>query len=241
MKIPIVMPTYNRPEFLRVVVDHLRVCDNIDKFKIYTSEEPGFPEVQKIFKSIDFMEIERHINDRRLDCNNNVLQAINIGFLNADFVVVLEDDVVPARDFLNLCIWADENFRNDSSIGCVTGFSLSREEKPDQEVAADVLKWQYFWPWGWATWKDRWEHPDNKEASDISKTGRNIHSWDINFSNVFFLKNGFHSLFPVIPRTRNIGVHGRYVPSQLWHEQNMQTLFFADDDENYFRSEFKLV
>lgn len=233
-KIPIVIPTYNRPEFLIQVVTALKLCDNIDLFKIYTSEEPGYPAVQTIFNNIDFIEIDRHINEHRLGCNRNVIQAIDRGFDHGDFVVVLEDDIVPGKDFLNLCLWAMEPLKDNTDLFCVTGFErLPGPFSLEQQGLVHRKKW--FLPWGWATWKHKWENAALQMVNEYSKTVVNIPSWDCNFSDQYFNINNLYILQPTIARTKNIGVYGQYVPSAAWHKREMSVQGFTDDDPAYFR------
>ena len=131
-KIPIVMPTYNRPQYLSQVLEGLSKCENLDKFFIVTSEEPGCPEVFELFNKVDFIEIKRHINSVRLGCNDNVIQAINLGFLCSEYVVVLEDDIVPGRDFLNYFLWGFENIKPENGI--VTLSAYHRLEQSDEKI-----------------------------------------------------------------------------------------------------------
>jgi len=115
-KIPIVMPTYNRSQYLVQVLEGLSKCENLDKFFIVTSEEPDCPEVSALFDKVDFIKIVRWKNEEKLGCNKNVIQAINFGFDCSDVVVVLEDDIVPGRDFLNYFLWGFENIKPENDI-----------------------------------------------------------------------------------------------------------------------------
>lgn len=236
MKIPIVMPMYNRPEFLSQVLESLQRCDDLEHFKVYTSEEPGQPDVQKLVEQINFIEVERHVNHKRLGCNDNVPQAIDIGFSNGDFVVILEDDIVCGKDFLSLCLWAKDNLKDNPNIFSITGFSQPPKNESEL-LAGRLLTKSFFWPYGWATWKDRWEHPDIKEIKARSSRSR-LPSWDCNLADMHVKPRGLLSVYPSIARTKNIGTHGEYTPSANWHREQFANRGFVDDNPKYLRKEF---
>lgn len=248
MKIPLVIPTYNRPQYLAPVLNALRLCDNLDLFKLYTSEEPECPEVHKLFSQVDFMEIERHINPTRYKLEKNVFQAINIGFSNNDFMVLLEEDVVPGKDFLNLCLWANDNYKDDKSIFSISGWNVNKEKLPAGQANLVTKLPKYFHGVGWASWRDRWEVPELQkniaDAVDKDVKGIGAPGWD--WQCTFHLRDAvpeLYSLRVVLARTRHIGIEGQHIASAEWHKDNIETNCFTDDDPSYFtkREEFKLI
>jgi hypothetical protein len=86
-------------------------------------------------------------------------------------VIVLEDDLITTPNFLNFMNQALEFYEFDKKIKSVNGFSLDIKSKIDSV---------YFqtrpFPWGWATWKDRWNQQifDKKRISDELETDKLI-------------------------------------------------------------------
>ena len=86
-------------------------------------------------------------------------------------VIILEDDLVTTPNFLNFMNQALEFYEFDKKIKSVNGFSLDIKSKIDSV---------YFqtrpFPWGWATWKDRWNQQifDKKRISDELETDKLI-------------------------------------------------------------------
>lgn len=247
-KIPLVIPTYNRAQYLTETLNGLRQCDNLDLFKIYTSEEPGCEEVYNLLSQVDFVEIERHINPTRYKLEKNVVQAINIGFANNDFIVLLEEDIVPGKDFLNLMLWANDNFKDDKSIFSISGWNINKSKIPLDQAPHVVRLHGYFHGVGWGSWKDRWEVPELQkniaEAVDKNVRGVDAPGWD--WQCTFHLRDAMpklSSLRSVVPRTKHIGIEGSHIESEQWHRDNLEPDCFTDDDPGYFtkREDFCLI
>lgn len=223
VRIPIAMPVCDRPQYLRQVIAALRECENLDRFMIVTSEEPGFHEVAAIIDSIDFIPVVRHTHHGRWGCNRNVTAAINYAFEMADRAVILEDDIVPARDFLNFMLWGLTSFESDPHVISVCAYFRSLEP-PDPKRAYQAERRHWFTPWGWGTWKDRWERFYRLHQNNLNQ---NQHSWDYFFNKEYFLLDPENvEVRPLLGRVQNIGEEGTYVPSRDWQRENQQTPYW---------------
>ena len=83
-------------------------------------------------------------------------------------VIVLEDDLVTTRNFLDFMNQALMRFSNDETIYSISGFVplINNEDK------LDYFLHERSYPWGWATWKEKWNQvtfDKNKILSIIEK------------------------------------------------------------------------
>jgi hypothetical protein len=220
-RIPIAMPSYNRADYLRQVLAALKACDNLDRFMIVTSEEPGCPEVSALFDAVDFVPIQRHTHAVRWGLSRNVTAAINFAFELNDVAVILEDDIVPAKDFLNYILWGLERFRDDPRVISICGYRrLETAPHPADLTRATFRHW--FAPWGWATWKDRWQRFYREVYQETDDP-----SWDTQFCRAYMLQDEARvEIVPLIGRTQNIGEVGTWVPSPEWQREHQQTKFW---------------
>jgi GR25 family glycosyltransferase involved in LPS biosynthesis len=149
-----------------------------------------------------------------------------------DAVVVVEDDIVLARNALQYFHQALHYYRHSGGVGSVSGYahppsllSIPRHYPYDAYFLGRSFSW------GWATWSDRWEQvnwdvsrwerlrqdervvrglsalgPDVPLMLDMQLNGK-IDSWAIRYTLHHFL-NGLLSLTPVHSYVQNIGLDG---------------------------------
>lgn len=217
-RIPIAMPAYNRDDYLRQVLDALRRCDNLDRFFIVTGEEPDCPGTRTLFDAVDWIPVVRTRNPQRLGCNANVVGTIDRAFELSETAVVLEDDIVPSQDFLSFVLWGLDRFRNDSGVFSVCGYQRL-VQPPSPEIAPVVGGFDWFSPWGWATWRNRWE-AFRRDVRIPSDSGA---SWDCFVVEWAAKRQGLREMRPLVGRVQNIGEEGTWVPSAQWQRDNQFT------------------
>jgi hypothetical protein len=228
MKIAIAMPMYNRRNDIAEVIIALSKNDLTDCI-IVTSEEPC-EEVSSLLDGINFLNIKRHKNPERLGCNGNIVQSLNLAFQEADYVICLEDDIVPGKDFIELYRWyfsqveltkkypiiTSYNKSNDNYLGIIDIFCKTLVNKVDSVYG--------FCPWGWGMTKENWESKFNKfEFIDLPSSL----TWDLQFAE-HLIENDSKILHPVVGRSQNIGSEGTYVPSKEFHEQHQHCKYWID-------------
>ncbi|GAB5377021.1 MAG: glycosyltransferase [Acuticoccus sp.] len=144
-------------------------------------------------------------------------------------VIVMEDDLISAPDFLafaNACL---AYYRDDPLIGSIAGYSPLRRLPPD--MAGGVYALPRNGSHGWATWADRWQKVDwtlpgyarfrgdrqsrarfDRAGADRSRrldremAGR-ANSWSIRFGFDLF-ERGLLTVYPRDNRIANIGGDG---------------------------------
>ena len=118
----------------------------------------------KGFKQIHFRERSQNIYIER-----NVTEGIEEVFQSHDRVIVLEDDICTSPVFLAYMNNALGKYRNEKKVMHIAGFTnLDIPQKGDT----------YFTPhmtgWGWATWKDRWQHFKRYETEEEALKGLTV-------------------------------------------------------------------
>jgi hypothetical protein len=190
------MTLFNRPQYTRRVIDYLSKCKGIEKYYLLVFIDPGNKEVIDLANSIEFMSKEITINKRRLGCDTNIYNVINSGFQKSDYNIHIEDDICPGRDMLKYFEFCDYRYRYDATVLTVCAYHKARCEEEHEGYYYDkIFRNPWFTPWGWATWKDRWE--------EIKKQWNFNNAWDIQINNV--IRKDRFEIRPHLARAQNIG------------------------------------
>lgn len=205
----IVMTLCKRPKYTARVLEALAACDGIDGVPVYLMCEPVCDEVVRLAHAFR-QPCEVFVYAEPAGCNINTGYALATGFKHADRVVALEDDTVPGRDFLRFIRWGLDAYENDKSVFSVCGYQMT--EPHELHRTSEVIRENWFTPWGWATWRDRW---------DTIRTGWPEKDEEISWDTVIHrIKLGHRcEVRPIVARIQNIGGElGTHVPSVHWHE-----------------------
>ena len=211
----VVMTLCSRPAYTRRVLDALARCDDIDRFPIAMLCEPVSQEVMDLaaeFTKLPHVKAWTLVGQKRVGCNVNTYSALAYGFDHHDRVIALEDDTVPGRDFLRFMDWGLDTYAGDPEVFSVCGY----QRTPAAEVGHrnEVIRERWFTPWGWGTWRDRWESVRDSWPAD----DRQI-SWDTVIDKL--TRRGRFEVRPMLARIQNIGAEGgAHVPGAAWHREH---------------------
>lgn len=212
MKTAIVVTLCSRPEYTRTVLSALAKCDEVDQYPIYLACEPVCQEVvdaANTFAALPHVKATVEVHKVRYGCNFNTRDALATGFHMAEQVIALEDDTVPGRDFLRFCRWGLETYRDDKEVFSVCGYQ--RTPLDETGFRSAVIREPWFTPWGWATWRDRWDSIRGEWYPD------HMVSWDTVIDK--FTRGNRCEVRPMLARIQNIGGEGgAHVPSAEWHK-----------------------
>ena len=218
----ITMTASDRPKYLRQVLDALSRCTGIEEYTLIPCIEPGNEEVRQILERVSFVETQLEFNEQRLGCAPNTFNALSRGFEASDFVIHIEEDTVPAPDALTYFEHCRESYRHDAEIWTVAGYHFSPDGRKMTERSVvgrhhALLRQRWFTPWGWATWRDRFQEMAARW---------DFHSWDTHLNEV--LRGDRCQITPVLSRFQNIGAEGGvHVPNPTWHRQNQHLDIWA--------------
>ena len=143
-------------------------------------------------------------------CAKAIYTGIDKILLSFDSIIVIEDDIIVADNFIEYMLKGLEYYKDKKDVGSLTGYTLI---KNPQMYAS-----KRFTCWGWATWKDRWEkferniEPLDNWGDDIlpmldrALKGK-LDTWDIQFA-VHHLVNNLKCIHPPKSLVKNIGTDG---------------------------------
>jgi len=164
--VPILLLTWRRPDTTKQVVDALR---SVSPTNLYVASD-GPRNKQEAIK----VKETRDLIDQKIDwpchvstlysaanqgCEQGVSKAISWFFTHVEEGIILEDDCVPHQDFFSYCKQLLDFYRDDLRIWCISGNNFQDGVCRGQ---ATYYFSRFNHCWGWATWRDRWNHYDDQ-------------------------------------------------------------------------------
>jgi len=218
----ITMTAFKRPEYTRKVLDGLSKCKKIEEYVLMPHVEPGNQEVIDMIKGVDFTDCDYVINTLKWDINENTFRALSHGFMEGDYIIHLEDDTVPAPDMLLYFEQMKHIYETDKDVLTICGYNKYEKQEVDEKDYYLMYRKQWFTPWGWATWKDRWEEIIEPRWHD------NMDKWAWGEYLNHSLRKEKFEIRPVLGRIQNIGAkEGRFNPSEEYHRENQYNEIWA--------------
>lgn len=162
---PIAIFIYNRPEHLRRTLTFLKACYGFAESPVYV-----FGDGPKGGEPDEAIEKARGVAREMLgegavyafaDANKGLARSIidGVGSLTEKYgkVIVVEDDLVLAPDFLNFLNEALRRYETDEVVHQISGYMFDAPEIARDDAA---IMLPFITTWGWATWKRAWNHFD---------------------------------------------------------------------------------
>jgi hypothetical protein len=208
----VTMTTYNRPSYLAQVITGLNSNADFGKYDLVASVEPGCDTNLAVLAGAKCRDKHIHVNHDVLGHNDNTYRALDLGFQLSNFVILIEDDIVPGPDALDYFQHCREAYKGDPSVFTVAGCSNRPPEDLGRECDHKIGKRPWFACWGWATWQSRWEEIKETWSEDTHD------GWDGHIANV--VRGDRVEVYPLLSRVQNIGAVGGHVPSPEWHVAN---------------------
>ena len=218
---PIALFVYNRPDktekilnnlsknieinksILNIICDHPKDSNQDDNLK----NKEVLKIINKFNKCKELNIIKRKKN---YGLYNNIVKGLNFFFKKNNSLIVLEDDLILDKFFLNFMNNSLNKLKIYKSVGSICGYiptNISKSKKKKNNFFSSFVDC-----WGWATWKDRWKYYNKnnqflfsniykkKDEFNLSKNEyfssllKNNHirknpSWAINWYASLFLKN----------------------------------------------------
>ncbi|WP_114751342.1 sugar phosphate nucleotidyltransferase [Pleomorphovibrio marinus] len=173
------------------------------------------------FKKVTIIE-----QDQNKGLAKSIIDGVTQIITQYEKVIVLEDDLLTSRNFLNYMNQALDHYKNDNRILSISGFSykdcIPRDYPYDSSFGYRASSW------GWGTWREKWTEVDwsvknyadfrfnlfrrlrfNRGGSDMShmlskQMKGKINSWAIRFCYHQF-ENDMYDVFPKVSKITNIG------------------------------------
>jgi hypothetical protein len=226
---------YNRPDHLRRVLSGLQRND-VEHLYIFADgaknkqDKEQVSDVREVINQIEWCRTTVTAHERNIGLAESLTSGIERVFEDHKRIIVLEDDCVPAPNFVSFMNTSLERYADDERVMNVNGYS------PPIEVPDDYPYDVYFTyrssSWGWGTWRSAWEHFEHdpltaeelerkknevkrmtdKAGKDLYPMMRNqlegsIDSWAVWWSFAIAANNGL-CLNPIDSKVRNIGHDG---------------------------------
>ena len=174
MSVPILIACFVRAEKLAEIIEPLVGLKN----PIYVVMDA--PRDYK--ESIRVAEVQRVLNDSALlisdiltfsrnQGTNSVAMGVDWILQDFESVIVIEEDILVSKQFIQFAEIMLEKYSRDNRVGSITAMNLV----PVEHITAPNFTYRfscYFYAWGWATWRDRWEQmiPLNEWNIDSLRT-----------------------------------------------------------------------
>jgi len=181
MSVPILLLTFNRPDYFS------KVYDQVKKYKPETllvySDGPrtDYPsDIEKINKcrllvnEIDYYcDIKKLYKDKNVGLHTAIPEALDWFFSNVSHGIILEDDCLPNMSFFKFCELMLEKYYDNEKVSIVTGGNIVNDKF---ESSYDYLFSKGLcWIWGWATWRQAWQKYDmNLQKWDSFKKNKKL-------------------------------------------------------------------
>lgn len=177
---PICLFVYKRYNTTKLMLESLLACPECADSELYVfmdearndSEANDVEKVRALFDNLQgFKAIHPYPARMNKGMARSVIDGVTTVLEKHESIIVLEDDLVVAPDFLTFMNAALEAYRDRSDIWSISGYTpnLKEIEQYDKNGVFLVPRAQC---WGWATWSDRWETVD-WEVSDFNYLARN--------------------------------------------------------------------
>jgi hypothetical protein len=234
-KAPIVLFVYNRHLHTRRTVEALEKNDLVEESDLFIFSDA--PKSEDAVKDVD--EVRRYIKtiggfksvtiierEENLGLAKSIVSGVTEIIDRFGRIIVLEDDMVTSTNFLKFANEALEFYRYDLRISAISGYTYPIEMPDDYNQ--DVYISLRGSPWGWASWKDRWDKIDwevenfeyfikDKETRRLfSRLGDDlidrlvlrmkgkIDAWSI-IRTASQFKSNEYTLYPTVSKVMNIG------------------------------------
>lgn len=237
--IQLVMTAHDRPELCVAAIKSLNYCTNSNNIVLDIFHEPTKPSVGKVCwfiqnNHLNFKQIKVHVNSDRYGWTRNSLTALTYGFERSEYVVLVEDDQLFARDFIEMHeYFRDEYAMCDNVFTASAGHYTCNKTQHDRKLDYSYTSHNFFHNQGWGTWINRWEEMKNnwENFETFDDEGRAIKNynhdgWDWKMQNV--VMGDRVCMVPFLSRVHNVGMFGAHCGVYKW-EKNIKLSHWAGD------------
>lgn len=175
---PVLLIIFNRPDHVAAAIEQLRTVRPVRLYVAGDGPRAGeggdglaCAEARRLVEQgVDWpCELKLRFRERNLGVQHGVVDAINWLFTHENQGIVLEDDILAGPDFFRFCDEMLDRYRDDTRVATIGGTSYWQGKSPFSYHASGFIDM-----WGWATWRDRWQHYDGAMAAwpDFANSGR---------------------------------------------------------------------
>ena len=238
---PVIVFAYNRKDHLQKTLEALNINRLAEESELYVFSDgsrtvEGQAKVQEVRDYIEvfrkesvFARMTVYYAEKNKGLANSVISGVTSIMDQYGKAIVVEDDLVVSKDFLEYMNQALDHYECDSKIWAISGYTPPLPILKSYEK--DIFIGYRMSSWGWATWKDRWEKvdwqvsdydvfiKDKKRQKEFNRAGPDmtyllmrqmngfLDSWAIRWTYQQF-KEKMYTLYPKESRVHNLGMDG---------------------------------
>ena len=136
----------------------------VDELRNYISNINGFKSITVFYQ------------DENQGLAKSIIEGVTKIIKHYGKIIVLEDDIVTSKYFLNFMNDCLEFYKDDEKIWHINGWNYPIDVNGTQ----DVFIWRGMECWGWATWSDKWNYfSKNTEELIKSFSKKEIHRFNL--------------------------------------------------------------
>lgn len=163
-KLPIlVLFCYNRLGHLKNTISALKKNYNFENYNlIIFSDGPKnkiddkkIRNVRNYLSTLKNSKIKIVKNKKNLGLKKNVITQLNKVFMKYQSAIIIEDDILTNKFFLNYMTDALFYFKNKKKIGSISAYTPINKFQM-KKFDSDLYYTKRHFSWGWGTWSNRW-------------------------------------------------------------------------------------
>lgn len=164
---PILLITFNRPEFTRKVLEEV-MKQNPRNLYVFgdgprSGNETDVSKIEEVHSVVDSLTlgtdtvVHTYYSPHNLGCGPGPATALTWFFGEVEEGVVLEDDAVPHPDFFQYCSELLEKYRDDKSVMAIGSMNVDAHSWGDGSYYFSMMNRNLC---AWATWRRAWKSFD---------------------------------------------------------------------------------
>lgn len=236
---PVALFIYKRKDHFEKTIGALKQNDLALETDLYIfsdgakseKDQPIIQEIRDIAKQVTgFKSVTVTCAEKNRGLGNSIISGVTKVIQQDGKIIVLEDDLVTAPDFLTFMNQLLDFYKDNQQVWSVTGYNNPFKMPKNYEYDAYAIS--RVCSWGWGTWQNRWEKADwdmndyqafvnnnhakrqfNRGGADLVRMLRkqmqgDIDSWAIRWNYAQF-KHEAVSIWATNTRINNIGMDGQ--------------------------------
>lgn len=202
LKTPVAFVIFNRPDTTEIVFAEIAKAKPPKLLVIGDGprlDRPGEAEkvaaCRAIIERVNWdCEVLTNYSEINLGCGKRPASGFDWVFQQVEEAIILEDDCLPHPSFFRYCEELLERYRDDQRIAVISGdnFQFGYRRNDDSYYFS-----KYVYPWGWASWRDRWQGSydyamsawpavrDEGKLNDMLPDRGELEYWKLMFENVY--------------------------------------------------------
>lgn len=175
---PILLITFNRPKHTSEVLAQIKLLKPRSLYVFQDGVRDKFPEDNEKCKTVKDL-INREVDwdcdlktlyeKKNLGCGYGPVKAISWFFDNEEFGIILEDDILPSKDFFRFSEEMLIKYRNDKRVWMISGMNRMERWGPRSQSYVFTSLGN---TWGWASYRRAWKHFDHNMIAWFNGDGK---------------------------------------------------------------------